>query len=250
LNQGYITISVDDGHPTDRRTADLLSKYGLQATFYVPGSNPERPVMSENEIREIARGFEMGGHTLHHVPLNSMPEASAWLEIWNGKLWIEQVLGSSVISFCYPRGKFNPRIARLVQRAGFLGARTCLFNLNQFPASPFRWGVSTHAHRHSRYIQIRHALLEKNFTGARNFCSIFRGACDWETHFLHALDDVDRNGGVAHLYLHSWEVDVGNEWNRLERVFQAVAARPHLRKVTNGFLYQTWKTIHDDPRES
>ena len=29
----YVTISVDDGHPTDLRTVDLLHKYGLKATF-------------------------------------------------------------------------------------------------------------------------------------------------------------------------------------------------------------------------
>jgi peptidoglycan/xylan/chitin deacetylase (PgdA/CDA1 family) len=34
----YVTISVDDGHPTDLRTVDLLHKYGLTATFYIPGA--------------------------------------------------------------------------------------------------------------------------------------------------------------------------------------------------------------------
>ena len=33
----YVTISVDDGHPTDMRTVDLLHKYGLTATFLRSG---------------------------------------------------------------------------------------------------------------------------------------------------------------------------------------------------------------------
>ena len=31
-----ITTSWDDGHPLDLRVAELLAKYGLQGTFYVP----------------------------------------------------------------------------------------------------------------------------------------------------------------------------------------------------------------------
>ena len=55
----YVTISVDDGHPTDLRSVDLLHKYGLKATFYVPGANGDRTVMKACEIREIDRQFEV-----------------------------------------------------------------------------------------------------------------------------------------------------------------------------------------------
>ena len=43
---GYLTISVDDGHPTDFKSAELLARYGLKATFYIPARNPEREVMT------------------------------------------------------------------------------------------------------------------------------------------------------------------------------------------------------------
>ena len=46
----FVTISVDDGDPRDFRTAELLDKYGLKATFYIPSRNPERPVMAESQI--------------------------------------------------------------------------------------------------------------------------------------------------------------------------------------------------------
>ena len=72
----FITISVDDGHPADLRTAELLSKYGLKATFYVPAENPERAVLGAEGFREIAREFELGGHTMRHVVLNSLPRVT------------------------------------------------------------------------------------------------------------------------------------------------------------------------------
>ena len=46
-----VTISVDDGHPSDRRAADLLDDLGYAATFYVPARNSERPVMVARDIR-------------------------------------------------------------------------------------------------------------------------------------------------------------------------------------------------------
>ena len=39
----YLTISVDDGHPADLRTADLLARFDIAVTLDVPAVNPERP---------------------------------------------------------------------------------------------------------------------------------------------------------------------------------------------------------------
>ncbi len=142
----YVTISIDDGDVTDLRTAELLNKYGLQATFYIPARNPERPVMPADQVRELSASFEVGAHTLNHAPLKSLPDGQATMEISEGKKWLEDTIGKSVVSFCYPRGKFNASTPELVRKAGFLGGRTCLFNLHEFPRNPFLWGVSTHAH--------------------------------------------------------------------------------------------------------
>jgi peptidoglycan/xylan/chitin deacetylase (PgdA/CDA1 family) len=243
----YVTISVDDGHPTDLRTSDLLDKYGLGATFYVPASNPERPVMSAAQIREISERFEVEGHTMNHVPLRFLPRAKARSEVNEGKTWLENPLGRRVISFCYPRGKFNVRTAALVKQAGFIGARTCLLNLCEFPRNPFFWGVSTHAAPHSRYIQLRHALLEQNFKGAWNFFHIHKGSSVWQSHFLSALDYVEAHRGIAHLYLHSWEIDKAEDWGKLESIFQSIHERNSLSRVTNGTLFEMWKGGDNGP---
>jgi hypothetical protein len=41
----FLTASWDDGHPLDFRIADMLERYGLTGTFYVP-SRAETTVMS------------------------------------------------------------------------------------------------------------------------------------------------------------------------------------------------------------
>jgi len=149
MKPSYVTFSVDDGHPTDLTTAELLQKYELKATFYIPLRNAERCVMSGSQIQQLGRQFEIGAHTVNHVALTSLNKEQAWSEVKDGKIWLENLLGNEVVSFCYPRGKFSATTAALVRKAGFLGARTCLFNLVEFPGDPFCWGVSTHAYNHS-----------------------------------------------------------------------------------------------------
>ena len=244
-NEAFVTVSVDDGHPIDLRTAELLRKYDIKATFYVPARNPERPVLSKGQMRRLADAFELGCHTMNHLPLISIPLDTAWKEISAGKAWLEDSLGEPVVSFCYPRGKHSIRTAALVKKAGFLGARTCFMNRYDFPANPFLWGVSSQGHNHSRAIQIRHALLEQNVRGAVNFLYIHKGATDWATHFSHAIDWVGAKGGIAHLYLHSWEIDEADDWTKLERVLRFISERMDIKKVTNGELFSLWHNRHE-----
>ncbi|MGA8489214.1 MAG: polysaccharide deacetylase family protein [Terriglobales bacterium] len=245
----FITISVDDGATADLRTADLLSKYGLQATFYVPVKNPERPVIPSSQIRELSRRFEVGAHTVNHATLTTLPPDEAWIEISESKRWIEDTVGIPAVSFCYPRGKFDASTQGLVKKAGFLGARTCFFNLHAFPRNPFLWGVSTHAYSHSKAIQLRHAAWEYNFVGLLNFVRTYHGATDWPEHFLLGMDHVERYGGIAHLYLHSWEIDEEGQWDRLEAVFAAISRRDSFHRLTNGALFHLWSgRNHDNGR--
>jgi len=177
--------------------------------------------------------------------LKSLPDSDAFPEILRGKQWLEDTIGAAAVSFCYPQGKFNRSTPGLVKKAGFLGARTCLFNLHTFPRDPFLWGLSTHACWHSRLIQFRHAALEGNFAGILNFVSVYNAATDWPRHFLYALNHVEKHGGIAHLYLHSWEIDELGQWERLEAVFAAISQQSCFTKVTNGALFQLWRMRND-----
>jgi peptidoglycan/xylan/chitin deacetylase (PgdA/CDA1 family) len=236
--RGYLTVSADDGHPSDLRTADLLHALGFTAaTFYVPATHPGHPVLGPPQLRRLAGVFELGSHTFTHATLTGLSGPAARREIHDGKAWLEDVTGQAVRSFCYPRGKFNERVVALVAAAGFAGARTTMTNLVGPPRNPFLCGVSTHAFSHSRAVQVRHALLERNWHGLRNFMGVFRAAGRWDAHFLRAAAFVARHGGVAHLWLHSWEIDRHGEWSRLRDVLQRVRDHYRLVPVTNGELF-------------
>lgn len=235
----YVTISVDDGHPTDLRTVDLLHKYGLTATFYIPGVNDERIIMEPAKIREIDRQFEVGSHSLNHIRLTKLSPERAWQEIVDGKKFSEDTLGHEVIAFCYPGGKFNRRLEAQVREAGFLAGRTCRYFVNDFPKNPFLWDISTYANTYPSYVQLRHCLLEQNFNGAYKYITTFKSVVPWVAQFVCALEDVSRNGGMAHLYFHSWEIDQNGEWDKLESLFKTIA-QYNLTPVTNGYLFRRW----------
>jgi peptidoglycan-N-acetylglucosamine deacetylase len=115
-----------------------------------------------------------------------------------------------------------------------------MFNINDFPQNPFVWGVSINAYPHSIAIQVRHALLEQNFKGMIDFFRIHKASVDWTSHFKLAVRHVAQRGGIAHLYLHSWEIDELKEWGHLEGLFGYLSSQADLRRVTNGDLLRLW----------
>jgi len=242
-DERFLTVSVDDGHPSDLRAADLLARLGYSATFYVSARNAEREVMNVTGIQRLAESFELGAHTYNHVILPSLDQSTARREIEDGKSWLENAASIKVSSFCYPRGRFNPRIVRLVNQAGFVGARTTMGNLVKPPANVLISGATTQAFSHGRLVQARHAVLESNWSGFVNYARIFRFATDWTEHFERGVSYVSENGGIAHLWLHSWELDKYDQWARLEQLLVRLKAGYEFRSVTNGYLFARYSSL-------
>lgn len=236
----YLTVSVDDGHPDDRRVAELLDRYDLAGTFYIPARNPERAVMSTKAIRDLAQLFEIGAHTFNHRPLRGLPASEVRSEVENGKDWLQQAIGRPIESFCYPKGQFDRGALSAAADAGFLGSRTCMYNVIDYPKHPQCWGLSTHAYSHSAAIQIRHAILGRNWKGLWNYLKRFRDSVDWVSHFKCVVDLVEECGGVAHLYLHGWEISATNQWDRLESLFRYLSRSTSFDRLTNGQLFAQW----------
>jgi peptidoglycan/xylan/chitin deacetylase (PgdA/CDA1 family) len=235
--ESFVTVSVDDGHPSDLRAADLLSSLGYAATFYVPARNPEREVLAPEGVRQLAEAFEIGGHTYNHLALPPLDTESARKEIRDGKVWLEDVISAPVSSFCYPRGKFDRQTRDLVAEAGFAGARTTMGNIVAPSDDAFLGGATTQAFSHSRSIQARHAVVERNWRGAANYVRIFRLATDWTEHFELGVAYVCSHGGIAHLWFHSWELDEFDQWGRLEDLLRRIQDRYQFQCATNGRLF-------------
>ena len=138
-----LTTSWDDGHPLDLRIAELLTKYGLRGTFYVPLYN-SRPTMSPAQIRELAGSFEIGAHTITHPILARLDPSAAREEIMGSKRVLEQTLGHPVRWFAYPNGRpeadYTREHVHMVREAGYeaavstaIGAASAASDLFELP---------------------------------------------------------------------------------------------------------------------
>ncbi|WP_330455739.1 polysaccharide deacetylase family protein [Streptomyces sp. NBC_00820] len=228
-----VTTSWDDGHRLDPRLAGLLEKYGVPATFYIAPRNIEFDAadrLPPSGIRELAdRGFEIGGHTLSHRRLPLIPEAEAREEIEAGKAELEDVTGAEVTSFCYPRGEYRPVHVRQAAKARFTLARTVVRgSLGTGPLMEAATTVNAYAHRVDVPLVLRLA--------AGNPAKAARMYLNWDELAIHWFELCRRDGGVYHLWGHSWEVDERGDWDRLERVLAHIGGRTDVRYVTNGEL--------------
>ena len=237
-DRSVLTTSWDDGHPLDLRVAELLSKYGLKGTFYVPRSG-QRNVMNESQIRELSRSFEIGGHTMDHRAIDRCSDPDSFCQLSGSRDWIEQVTGKSCRVFCFPGGRFRKRQLKLVRGAGFEAVRTvellstahprCIDGLYVIPTTiqAFPHGPSAYAKNALKRFSITAVVRLNNALLSRDWVELARQL------FLRAME----LGGVFHLWGHSWEIEEQAQWKNLETLLKNIWSwREEWRVVTNGEL--------------
>ena len=228
-----ITTSWDDGHPCDQRLADLLAKYDLKGTFYVPQRNPGHRVMKEEEIADLSRHFEIGGHTLRHRNLRRLSHRDALDEINGSFHWLQSLLQKDPVSFCPPFGAYSKRSLADIYAAGFKVIRTVEL------LSPHRKSglipTTIQMFDHSSFTLFKHLVKRGRL---RNLRLWFGAGFTDDTFRLidHYLEFISEQGGCLHLWGHSWEIDQHQYWDKLERIFSAISHLPDFTYVENRQL--------------
>jgi peptidoglycan/xylan/chitin deacetylase (PgdA/CDA1 family) len=133
-------ISLDDGRMPDLEAAKLLDRYNVKATFYIPG-NCE---LNDDEIKLLSTKHEIGSHSVSHPELTHIGYTDVMNELIVSKDVLENITGKEVTKFCYPRGKYNENVKKLVKKAGYKEARTTHINCIEFPKDPFETKTSIH----------------------------------------------------------------------------------------------------------
>ena len=119
--------------PTASRLA-ILKANG----FYPEREYPDRQALSHRDLESVADTVEVGAHTRLHPILPSCSEAEAWDEICLSRSEIEALTGRPCRHFAYPNGDYTAREATMVERAGFLSARTIRFGWNTPTTDPYQ----------------------------------------------------------------------------------------------------------------
>ena len=237
MNNIIVTTSWDDGHELDFKLADLLNKYGLKGTFYVAKEH-SRGSLSDQRIRALGQNQEIGAHTLSHPHLTTLNKDEASREIFGSKEYLQNILGKEVKMFCYPSGEFNEEIKNLVRKVGFLGARTTGTFCLQKPVDFLELGTTVHVYpfpfRKQTQIQALFEPLQRNFGTILKMGLPIDSFFNWTNLAKNLFNRALKNGGIYHLFGHSWEIEKYGMWQELEEVFKYIAGRPNVRYLNNS----------------
>lgn len=238
MRRAMLTTSWDDGHPFDMRVAEVLNRHGLRGTFYVPLRPVYGGLVDTAQMRELMQmGMEIGSHTVTHPILTELDNAALDREMIDSRRGLEDMLGVDITSFCYPKGRFNRRVSRRAASAGYRVRRTTVDFLTAPPIEAANMTVSLHLFPHDRWAHYRHLLRYRNWAGLWNWHNRFDTATDLEKATAHMLDSVASQGGVFHLWGHSWELEAQGLWPIFERIAEMMGkfAReiPNTASLTN-----------------
>ena len=193
-----IVSSWDDGSGWDMRLLDLLKKYKIQGTFYIPTIN-DLSTIEINSIHE--EGFQIGGHTISHPEdLKRLSYEQQLNEIQGNKEYLEELIGDEVTSFCYPGGKYNEATMGIVEKVGFREARTTMVGSISEPENRFRRHTTVHVY---------------------NGRPEYKGKT-WQEYGWEKFLEADRVDGYFHIWGHSLEIEHYNEWKNLEEFFRKI----------------------------
>jgi L-malate glycosyltransferase len=221
-----VTTSWDDGHKLDLRLAKLLKKYNIAATLYVSPLNSEfnkEELLTAENVRNISRDFEIGAHTMTHPHLPKISLENVKKEIVGSKKFLEKILNKKISAFCYPYGEYNDNIKKIVKDSGFNIARTT----NRFSTDTVddRFESPTTIHAYTHLLDLKNLGLLLKFR-----------TIDWESLAKKQFNYVLNNGGVFHLWGHSWEIEKFNSWKKLENVLSLIGNNKNVKYVSNSFL--------------
>lgn len=220
MRQEFVmTTSWDDGHPLDVKLAELLSKYDLNGTFYIP-FQASRPCISSDQIRDLARHFEIGAHTVHHVELPNVSDSLARAEITQSKQRLEDITGRSCHMFCFPNGRFHKKHLGMVRSLGFRGVRTVELLSLKFPMNFDGLAVvptTIQAYSHATSAYARNCLRRWRPENLFRLFELGRSRT-WEALAARLLEGAYARGGIFHLWGHSWEIEAAHQWEKLECV--------------------------------
>ncbi len=134
-----IVITFDDGYESFYTKAwPIMKEHGFTGTIYVITSFPGLyNYLTWEEIRTIqAEGMEIGSHSQNHKDLKKASASVQSDEIIGSKKILENKLGVTVKSFCYPSGAYGQDTPKVVRDAGYTSAVTVVYG-NATPKSNF-----------------------------------------------------------------------------------------------------------------
>lgn len=117
------TFSVDDGSPADLQMAQILTKLGIRATFYIPYRKLLMQALPMTTFEYIQQHHEVQSHCVYHLDLTTMRDIHAEEQLDDSRKLFATVLKKPPALIGYPFGKYTDEIIQVARKVGYVGGR-------------------------------------------------------------------------------------------------------------------------------
>lgn len=214
-----VTFSYDDGIEQDRRLVELFNYYGMKCTFNLntgiqsPESNFDIEGvhisrMEQEGLADLYLGHEIASHGLTHSGLTGLTEEELAAEFLPDMDNIERIYGKRPVGMAYAYGDCDERIAAYLKSIGIKYGRT-VGSTHDFklPDNPLLLEATCH-HKDEKLFELCDAFLEAK-----------------------ATPDAPM---LFYIWGHSYEFDVDNNWERIEKLCDKLSGHNDIFYGTNA----------------
>jgi peptidoglycan/xylan/chitin deacetylase (PgdA/CDA1 family) len=126
-----IVFSFDDGYLSQYDVAlPALRRHHWPGVLNLVVEHVESGDLRPWQVRRlIAAGWEIDSHTISHPDLTTLDPVRLREEVAGSRARLRRMFGQPVRFFCYPSGRYDPRVVAAVKAAGYLGATTTIDGL-------------------------------------------------------------------------------------------------------------------------
>ena len=230
-----VTLSYDDGYPTDIKFSEIITKAGLKCTFNL-NSEKMRPVfMTKEQVIEhiIKKGHEIAIHGTNHRAQGTLRPIEGIRDVLDCRLELEERYGVIIRGMAYPDTGINhfandvtyDNIKRYLEDLGVVYARTWGDDNNSFelPRDWYAWMPSAH-HTNPEIMALIDEFINLNLS--KN------------------INPAKRTPKLFYLWGHSGEFENYKAWELLEKICEKLGEHNEFWYATNIEIYEYTKAYN------
>lgn len=225
-----VTLSFDDGVTQDKKLIKLLDKYGLKCTFNINSgllgrkgslirSNVEvnHTKIDIADVREVYQNHEIAVHTFTHPNLTTLDEDRIIEQVNTDRTILTALVGYGVYGMAYPCGGVNndDRVAQIIKdstKIKFCRTITSTHNYD-LQSNLYKFNPTIHWQENGAY-QIAERFIKSDFNSPQ----------------------------LLYIWGHSYEMDIADGWEEVERLFRLVSGKDDIYYGTNAeVLLKPWR---------
>jgi peptidoglycan/xylan/chitin deacetylase (PgdA/CDA1 family) len=202
-------------------------------SLYIPINYREQP-LDHSQLRALVS--EGLAHGYSHKHLWGLPPGELAQEVGPCKRILEDVLGKEVAMFCYPRGRYDANTVRALQNSGYKGARTVRMLATRPTFNAFEMPTTLQVFPHAPFTYFKNVAHARSLESLQSCFVHMPRLGSWLDLGKRLFDSVLENGGIWHLYGHSWEIERLGLWGELREILDYVSRHDGVQYLPNSAL--------------